>query len=176
MSYIYLGIDPGAQGGLAVIYPEGNVVAHKMPDTEQDIWDWLRNCSPNLPIRAALEQVGGFVAADKGVPGMGSSMFNFGRNYGFLRGCLTVLKSDGELEWTDVTSNVWQRALDLPTRARGESKSSHKNILKARAQALFPHLKVTLATSDALLLAYWCQLKHLKVKNVKPLTPKKVTL
>lgn len=165
MSYLYLGLDPGASGGLAALYPqtEGTVVASKMPSTERGIWDWLRNCSSNLPIRAAIEQVGGYFSSDYGRGGMGASMFHFGQGYGFLRGCLTVLKTEGRLEWVDVTPGVWQRSLGITPRGKSESKTDHKNRLKERAQHLFPELKVTLATADALLLAIWCRNHYTKV-------------
>ena len=39
-----------------------------------------------------------------------------------------------------------------------ETKTSHKRI-KDRCESLFTELKVTLATSDALLIAEWCRRK-----------------
>ena len=42
MKYI-IGIDPGANGGIAVLDIDGNVIdVRKMPDTPQDILECLR--------------------------------------------------------------------------------------------------------------------------------------
>ena len=43
---IYIGIDPGTNGGIAVLDRDGKVLAvRKMPATPQDIIDFLRGYS-----------------------------------------------------------------------------------------------------------------------------------
>ena len=71
-----------------------------------------------------------------------SSTFKFGLNYGFLIGCLTALRIPFEF----VTPNTWQKALSC------QSKGD-KNVTKAKAQQLFPHLKIIHTIADALLIA-----------------------
>jgi hypothetical protein len=51
-----------------------------------------------------------------------------------------------------VRPQVWQKGFGLGTASTCASKSEWKNKLKAEAQRRFPHLPVTLKTSDALLL------------------------
>lgn len=54
-----------------------------------------------------------------------------------------------------VRPQVWQKVFNLGTAASCASKSEWKNKLKAEAQRRFPHLPVTLATADALLILEW---------------------
>lgn len=129
-----IGIDPGASGGIAVI-DAGAVRAVKMPATEADLRDWLLS-ETAAPRFVWLEQVGS-------MPGQGvSSTFKFGQSYGFLRGLLVGLGIPHEF----VRPAVWQRAL-------GCLSGGDKNVTKAAAQRLWPHVKWTHATADAALIA-----------------------
>jgi len=141
-----IAIDPGQSGGIAVKMGDSPLdYAIAMPETEGDVLSTLRDIWRNSDgvALAVIEQVGGYIGG-KGAPG--SAMFNFGRNYGFLLGCLQTLGYRVEL----VTPQKWQKALGLGT-SNGDKKA-WKNKLKARAQQLYPHLKVTLNTADALLI------------------------
>jgi hypothetical protein len=51
-----------------------------------------------------------------------------------------------------VTPGKWQKEFGLLAK-KGETKTAKKNRHKARAQELFPDLKITHATADALLIA-----------------------
>ena len=126
------GIDPGQTGGIAFISGD-NMYAYKMPETEKDIVELL--CSyPDLVI--FLESVHSF-------PGQGvSSTFKFGKGYGFLRGVITAL----EIPLHDVTPQKWQKFM-------GCMSKGDKNVTKQKAQQLFPKLKITHATADAILIA-----------------------
>lgn len=162
--------DPGASGGLACfIY--GQVRAIKMPETTADVCDFFREVlseTPRNETRCFLEKVGGFMGGG-GQPG--SAMFNFGQGYGEIIGILTALQIPFEL----VTPQRWQKALALGTKekttklytvtpeeaaeekkrvtqANARHKTEWKNKLKEKAQQLYPSLKVTLATADALLI------------------------
>ncbi len=68
-------------------------------------------------------------------------------NWGFIRGVLTALGYRIVL----VGPKAWQKALSLGT-ATGMSKTEWKNKLKNRAEQLYPGIKVTLTTADALLI------------------------
>src|SRR5688572_22395656 len=60
---LYIGVDPGVSGGIAVIDERGTVVAtHKMPDTGQDLIDLFDGYSNLIvvsrpPARACIEKV-----------------------------------------------------------------------------------------------------------------------
>ena len=154
---LYVGVDPGASGGLVVIGPSG-VVAEKMPATEADVWGWVSLLhldgyldGPPPEVYAAVEKVGGYV----GEAQPGSAAFKFGLSYGGVRMALTA----AGVPFDDVTPQTWQKAFGLH-RGKAESKTAWKNRLKAKAQQLFPGVAVTLATADALLIAEYCRRKH----------------
>lgn len=140
---LYIGIDPGAHGGIAVLDTDGAVVdLAKMPETPQDLLDFLERYKENSI--CTLERVGG-------MPGNGgSAMFNFGKGFGHLQMALLALRIPTE----DVTPNKWEKAFQMGSSGKF-TKTEWKNLLKAKAQQLFPKLgrKVTLATCDALLIA-----------------------
>jgi len=135
---LFLGIDPGASGGIAVI-GDGFIEVHTMPETEDDIVDLLRD----LPIhRAVMEFV-----TPMPKQGLGST-WKFGQHYGTLRGILAALHVPREF----VRPQKWQAAMGIAKRGE-KTKVEHKNATKARAQQLFPSIKFTHATADAALLA-----------------------
>lgn len=143
---VTLAVDPGANGGLAWSVNGGPAATANMPDTVMDLVELLENIGEGSSVRAWLEEVGGY-AGGEGAPG--SAMFNFGRGYGNLEGALAALRVPVHL----VRPQKWQKALGLGTKA-GLTKTQWKNKLKAKAQQLHPHLKVTLSTADALLILH----------------------
>ena len=147
MSNVYLGIDPGASGGLAFLDEEFAAVT-AMPPTRKDLWDWLHN-EDLTKVFAVIEKVGGHVGDKQ----PGSRMFEFGRNYGE---CLMALTAAG-VPHEEVPPQKWQKALGIPPRKKDESRTQWKNRLKAKAQQLFPGVKVTLSVADALLIAEFCR-------------------
>jgi hypothetical protein len=163
----YIGIDPGATGGIAILCGSA-VQVMTMPHSEQSIYDILRShASPPGRVCAAIEQVSGFI----GEAHPGSAMFTFGQNYGFLRACLiacglTPNKGDPATgTFLSLPPQRWQHDIIVPTvvgritpKFKGEPKTEWKNRLKWNAQQLFPkkrypRLTITLRTADALLIA-----------------------
>lgn len=138
---IHIGIDPGANGGIAVLDDSGAVIfLRKMPETPQDLIDALRRFAEASC--CTLEKVGG-------MPGNGGmAMFNFGKGYGHLEMALLSLKIPTET----VTPQKWEKTYQLGS-SRGVKKTEWKNRLKAKAQQLFPGERITLAVCDALLIA-----------------------
>ncbi len=165
---VYLGIDPGLSGGIASIHTRGYnaptvcVLAERMPDTEHDTFALLLSLPPNAAKHAVIEKVGGYVRGSEakgqhGGASNGSAMFKFGASYGGLRMALVA----ASIPFEEVAPATWQKALNIPYRdKKKESKSQFKNRLKSKAQQLFPSEKVTLATADALLLAWYCREKR----------------
>lgn len=136
-----IGIDVGANGAIAWI-SDGKACVEKMPDTLQDLWDLVVSISLNAGtggtgIMAYIEQV-------HSSPQMGvKSAFTFGNGFGHLEMALTA----AGIPFERVRPQVWQKELSCLT-------GGDKNVSKRRAQELFPHLKVTHATADALLIAH----------------------
>lgn len=137
-----IAIDPGKNGGIAVYSLEKQCVIEviHMPSTPQELFNFLRIYSCNS--KCYLERVGG-------MPGQGGmAMFNFGKGYGYLEMALLACK----IPTVSVTPQKWQKPLQLGTRGN-KTVSQWKNKLKAKAEQLFPYIgKITLATSDALLI------------------------
>lgn len=137
----FIGIDPGASGGLACLNEDSSVLSvEKMPPTDRDILDLLKSWTTDQEAKASLEFV-------RSSPQMGVvSAFTFGCGYGGLR---MALAASG-IPFSQVTPQKWQ--LLMGCRSKGD-----KNVTKARAQELFPGVKVTHAIADALLLAEYCR-------------------
>jgi hypothetical protein len=146
----YIGIDPGASGGLCCLSAFPEFIT--MPKTEGDVYEWVENncCRRDF---AVIEKVGGFIA---GNPAPGSAMFKFGAGYGGLRMALIAVG----VPFEEVTPQRWQRGLEIPPRRKSETKTQWKNRLRAFAQQLFPAEKITLAVSDAMLIAEFCRRKR----------------
>jgi hypothetical protein len=136
-----LAIDPGQDGGIAYVDPEGFPFAVPMPATDGDILDLLRSLRASGIECAVVEEVVGFIPSAG--PG---AMFTFGKGFGFLLGCLSALGYRVEL----VRPAKWQKSLSLG--AKKDHGKAWKNHLKQTAQRLYPNAEVTLKTSDALLI------------------------
>lgn len=150
-SVVYIGIDPGASGGLVALI--GKTVCHaKMPETERDIWDWISGKSEPFGYRsvAVIEWI------HPAIQGIGKSpMSKLYGNYKMLRGMLTAAR----IPYEDVKPAKWQQAVGI-TKVKDEERVKWKNRLKDKAQQIFPHVGVTLAIADALLIAEFCRRKH----------------
>ena len=145
MNTTIIAIDPGASGGIAWRHPGEHACAVKMPETAGDVVALLREPnSTEATCEAHIELVGGF--AGKAMPG--SAMFNFGKGAGIIEGALMALGVRVVMH----RPQAWQKTFSLGAAKGSKSKTAWKNKLKAEAQRRFPHLKVTLATADALLI------------------------
>ena len=143
-SEVVIAIDPGLSGGIAIHCPDQAVQAYAMPPTEGDLVVLLRELVAADQAVAMVEEVGGYI----GQAQPASGAFKFGRNFGFTLSVLQTLGVRIEL----VRPQRWQKALSLGTASSCESKTVWKNKLKGVAQRLYPDLRVTLATADALLI------------------------
>lgn len=138
-----IGIDPGANGAIAVFYNEGIRVLALKDATELDVFEFLDAFSgPGGTV--FLEQVSS--SPQQGVV----SAFSFGVTYGGLR--MAVIATRLRLE--TVLPRKWQSFMKINKIGGGfgMNDTAKKRATKARAQELFPHIKITNATADALLL------------------------
>jgi crossover junction endodeoxyribonuclease RuvC len=144
----FIGIDPGASGGMACIkdayLPE---IVNFKHATESDIAQAISSWHSGGDCFAVLERV--WASRGKGDRTMGAAtMFSFGQNYGFIRGCLIAFK----IPFEEVLPAKWQAEFSLKRTDTNESDTDKKNRHKAKAQQLFPTMKTTHATADALLI------------------------
>ena len=122
---IYIGIDPGKNGGIAFINPTHNYQL-VYPFSEEVLLRELGACYKDYDMKCVLEKV-------NAMPGQGVvSMFNFGQNYGFIQG---VLKAYG-IPYELVTPQKWKKEF---------SCTSDKNTSIDVCKRLFPgvNLKAT---------------------------------
>jgi len=137
-----IGIDPGKSGGIAVVW-SGGATAMKMPTTEKDLWQMIEGLAP-LACFTVIERVHSM--PEQGV----RSVFTFGWGYGGLRMALVA----ADIPFEEVLPTAWQRTFGLALGKKvKESHVQKKNRHKAKAQQLFPHVKVTHSVADALLIA-----------------------
>ena len=131
-----LGIDPGKSGGFALGHSSLDIEAYAFDKyTPTDIVNILRPAASKISA-AYIERV-------SAMPKQGVvSVFTFGQNYGWWQGVLNALGIPIER----VSPLKWQTYMGCRT-------GGDKNISKARAQEIFPELKVTHAIADALLIS-----------------------
>lgn len=159
-----IGIDPGKTGAICwLVEDEPGVFDElsgvvKMSPTERDVWQLIS--SLNNPANFAfIEKVhampGRKATKGKERQSMGaSSAFTFGMGYGGLRMALIA----AGIPFETITPGKWQKHFGLITpKGKDLSTGQKKNIHKARAQELFPNLKVTQYNADAILLAEYCR-------------------
>ena len=117
---IYIGIDPGKDGALAVIFG-GMDETVLVPFDEQEYTNVLQNLA-GQPVKACLEHVGA-------MPGQGvTSMFSFGENFGFIQGLLTACGVPYQL----VRPQRWKKEFGI----------SGKNESIAVCKRLFPEVSL----------------------------------
>jgi Holliday junction resolvasome RuvABC endonuclease subunit len=142
MNGISIGIDPGASGGIACLYERQHEV-FKLDCTERDVEEFMRE--------QCLDGAFAYIERVHSMPKQGvASSFKFGQSYGFLRGLLIGLR----IPFEEVTPQKWQKAM-------GCLSKGDKNVTKARAQSLFPQIKVHHHNADSLLIAEFCRRKNL---------------
>lgn len=138
---LILGVDPGKSGAFCEIWPDGKIDTFPM-FADDDMRDYFKALTHfNSPV-CYMELVGGFI----GKPQPGSSMFKFGRGYGFIQGLLSA----NHIKTVLVRPQTWQAGIPG---VRGKKGPERKRALKEHAARLFPNVKVTLSTADALLIA-----------------------
>ena len=142
-SLIFVGIDPGKSGAIAVCGPQFAMTAWPLKDrTDADIRDLLleiHRWSDGGPF-AYLEKVNAH--PKQGI----SSTWKFAENFGMLKMALTCCNIPFDL----IAPGVWQKKMSCLS-------GGDKNVTKRRAQELFPGMKITHATADAILLAELCR-------------------
>lgn len=153
----YLGIDPGKNGGIALIWHDGEIELWPMPSTELDTW-YVFNVLPcTSQTIAVIEWI------HPAIQGIGKSqMSKLYGNYTSLRMALIAVR----VPFEDVKPLEWQRGLGISSRKKTESTIQWKDRLRAKAQQLFPKLEIWKQTKteqrqvcDALLIAEYLRRK-----------------
>lgn len=144
----YIGIDPGAGGGIAAIDEEGNIKAYKCPQSSEDmalLFEVLVGDTPPDNVRLLMERV--WARPTNAV----RAAFSYGVNYGQWLG----VASSHEIKMNTVIPTEWIRWVGCPKALKSVIR---KRWLKEKAQELYPEIKrVTLKTSDAILITRYAK-------------------
>ncbi len=136
-----IAIDPGASGGFAWLQ-DGTVHACRMPEGMTAQVDHLRQLAATGYTTAVIEKVGFHRPGNSAV-----ATATFARHVGHLEAAAYSLG----ISVQQVAPAQWMKALgSLP-----RDKRARKHAIREEVARRFPHLSVTLNTSDALaILAY----------------------
>lgn len=155
----YIGIDPGSAGCAVCITESGEVrVCRFNSITEKQVWDFVNSCAFDFECCAVLELV-------HSMPGDGgSSAFTFGHNAGIVEGFLIA----ASIPYQKKTPQTWMKYYGIKReivrgedrkeiKEKSESKTDFKKRLRAKAEQLYPQIKMTNDVSDATLIANFCK-------------------
>ena len=152
MSQLFIGIDPGQSGALAMITQDNTVITlSDWPGDEIGAAAIVREIKMKAEWRehtllGAIERV-------HSMPKQGvASTFKFGANYGIWRGILAAF----EIPFYTVGVHQWQKGII--------KKAQDKKPALAAASRLFPNAELygprgggKDGRADALLIAHWCR-------------------
>lgn len=148
----FIGVDPGESGAIAVLTPNSRATPITFAFRGQnahEIVRFLKQVDPDC--YCCLEEV----SARGSAAGVQSakSMFTFGLWYGRAEMALAAIG----IANSKVAPHRWQNRFSLTRKRANETKVQKKNRHKSVAQDMFPQIKVTHATADALLIAVYCK-------------------
>lgn len=156
---IYIGIDPGVNGGISAIWPSGEVVVAPMPAEERAIYDHFYNLAAHRFLcQARIEKI---------ETAFGGTT-NVSKLYGSYRALRMALVACG-IPFEAVRPQDWQAALKIPKKTEEEKVKQMlwKERLCRKAKRLFPKLLVWKSgvgkqrqVADSLLIAFYCRMQH----------------
>lgn len=149
MNQVFIGIDPGKDGAMAVIGEGGEEVIHY----EEGYLEPLKQIANTYK----AEQIYCYLERVHSMPrDGGKSAFAFGENYGYIRGLLEALY----IPYNTVPPQVWKKSFSLGKEKEDSIKTAH---------ALFPNVDLRRTTkcktmhdgkSEALLIAEFSRRRH----------------
>ena len=151
-----IGIDPGANGGIAIFIPGQNVKAVKMPKDITALRDFLTYYAENYKPIVFLEKLSvrpDDIATDGDKANMGKfyriqkMMANFEH--------LKALIETAGIPYVMVHPMTWQTKLKLRERGKKEEKKDRKRRYQQYAAKQYPEINVTLWNADALLIMHF---------------------
>tara|TARA_R100001530_G_scaffold118928_2_gene86091 strand:- start:748 stop:1230 length:483 start_codon:yes stop_codon:yes gene_type:complete len=144
----YIGIDPGASGGIAVIDEKGIMMAYKCPKSSDEMSLLFQMCMGSTPaanIKLLMERV--WARPTNAV----RAAFSYGVNYGQWLGIVAT----HEVEMNTAIPVEWIKWVGCP---KALKRDVRKRWLKEKAGELYPNVnKLTLATSDAILITHFAK-------------------
>jgi hypothetical protein len=145
--YILVAVDPGAEGGIAIRWPDGVTEARPMPKTLPDMLDMWRGIvlAARVAPHVLIEDPGLYV--NEKAP---RSVLLLHQRVGELRGACLAFECTVEM----VRPQQWQKF--IPNLPRGQkNKTKRKNRTKGFAQEMFGDPKTTHKTGEAYCILYY---------------------
>ena len=153
-----IGIDPGANGGIAVFIPGQHTKALKMPKDITELRDFFAYYHENYKPVVFLEKLSVrpddvVVQGDRAAMGKLYRIQRLMANFEHLK---ALIETAG-IPYVMVHPMTWQTKLKLRCRTPGfvESKADRKHRYQDKAASLYPEIKTTLWNADALLLMHF---------------------
>lgn len=151
-----IGVDPGANGGIAIFIPGTKTKVVKMPKDITDLRDFFAYYRENFNPIVFLEKLSvrpDDVTADGSRANMGK-MYRIQKlmaNYEHLK---ALIETAG-IPYVMVHPASWQTKLKLRIQGVHEEKADRKRRYQEHAGKLYPGIKVTLWNADALLIMHF---------------------
>ena len=152
-----IGIDPGANGGIAVFIPGDHPKVVKMPKDVTELADFLQYYAATYKPIVFLEKLS--VRPDDveimpdGKPNMGK-MYRIQKLMGNYEHLRALIESSG-IPYVMVHALKWQSILKLRVKGLKEEKVERKRRYAEKAAQLYPTVKITLWNSDAILIMHF---------------------
>lgn len=151
-----IGIDPGANGGIAVYTPGDLPKVAKMPKELSDLRNYLKYYAETYHPIVFLEKVSvrpDDVAVQDSRAAMGK-LYRIQKMMANFEHLKAVIELAG-IPYVMVHPMTWQTKLKLRIRGQHEEKAERKNRYKDAAAHNYPGVNVTLWNADALLLMHF---------------------
>ncbi len=162
---IYMGIDPGLSGGIAIIENTVPLVVMEMMITTNGEIDVIRL---RKELRKILRQVDHcYIEKSQPMPQQSAnSTFNYGKGYGMIRALLDI----SAVPYQEIAPLKWKREYSLVNKGKNKPKKKKASIKAesiAVARKLFPKLpdetfitprgRMKDGVAEALLIAEFCR-------------------
>lgn len=148
----YLGIDPGKNGGLAVITVDGTpCIWTRMPQGVRRIVDWIAAAARQYP-RLVMVTEKAQTMPKQGI----ASAFRYGQHFGLFETAAALLR----LPYHEVTPSTWKKSMGVTSNKRDSIDLSRR---------IFPSVELVPAgcrndhdgIAEALLVAEWARRRML---------------
>ena len=151
-----IGIDPGANGGIAIFIPGQHTKVAKMPKDITELRDFFAYYVENYKPIVFLEKLSVrpddvVVQGDKAAMGKMYRIQKLMANFEHLK----ALAETTGIPYVMVHPASWQTKLKLRVRGVHEEKADRKKRYQEHAAKLYPGVKVTLWNADALLIMHF---------------------
>lgn len=159
---LYIGIDPGKNGALAMIN-ETNEVTLIDFDLKAyiNLLNSIKNNTKSYDMFIGIERV-------HAMPGEGvKSSFSFGERVGELKGMISTLDFDNNTEW--ILPQTWQKHINTDSNRGKKAIADSLLSLYPSADLYGPRGGLKDGRSDALGIANYIYQKYSKDKDVKPI-------